>query len=227
MSETVRVDLHDPDAILHGAGQDEGLLTRAGLFRRAAVTGGAVAVAGGLLVSGVPKAFAQGVTDVGILNLLLLNESLEVAFYSEAIQRAGLTGRALQFATQVRANETVHRDVVASALGAQARPIPAFAFGAATSTEQNFLTVALALENNDVGAINGAGPLVTSRRILAVAGQVVSVEARQAAWIRRIVHGPDYAGAAEYPAPTAFDPALTIAQVRQALRETGFVQGEI
>jgi len=229
MSDTVRVDLHDPGAILRGEGVDEGLLTRAGLFRRAALAGSAV-IGGGLLVSGVPKAFAQGeeVTDVDILNLLLLNESLEVAFYTEALARAGLTGRARAFVTQVRENEIEHRDLAAAALGGQARAIPAFAFGAATATEQNVLTTALALESNDVGAINGAGPLVDSKRLLAVAGQVVSVEARQAAWIRRIVYGPGFSGgAAQYPAPAAFDTPLTPAQVVAALRATGFVQGEI
>jgi len=229
MSETVRVDLHDPGAILRGEGQDEGLLTRAGLFRRAALAG-SVVIGGGLLVSGVPKAFAQGdgVSDVDILNLLLLNESLEVAFYTEALARAGLTGRARAFAEQVRANEIVHRDTARAALGTAARPIPPFAFNAATANEANFLTTALALESNDVGVLNGAGPLVDNKRLLAVAGQVVSVEARQAAWIRRIVYGPGYAGgAAQYPAPAAFDGPLTPAQAVAALRATGFIQGEI
>jgi hypothetical protein len=228
MTEPVRLELHDPEAILRGAGQEEGLLTRASLFRKAAATGGSVLIGGGLLVSNVPAAFAQGerVTDIDILNLLLLNESLEVAFYTEAIARAGLSARPLAFATQVRANEVAHRDAAAAALGPQARPIPAFAFGEATATEANFLATALALENNDVGAINGAGPLVNSRTLLAVAGQVVSVEARQAAWIRRIVYGPAFRGGAEqYPAPVAFDRALTIEQVRRALAATGFIRG--
>ena len=227
MSETVRVDLHDPDAILHGAGQDEGLLTRAGLFRRAAVTGGAVAVAGGLLVSGVPKAFAQGVTDVGILNLLLLNESLEVAFYNEAIARGALSGRALAFARQLRDNETVHRDAVRGALANNARPIPPFNFRDTTASQRAFLTTSLALENNDVAANNGAGPLLRSKQLLAVAGQIVSVEARQAAWIRRIVYGPDYDGRAQYPAPASLDRPITLEQARAAVRATGFVQGPV
>jgi hypothetical protein len=231
MAGPVRVELQDPEAILRGAGQEEGLLSRAGLFRKAALTGSAV-IGGGLLVSNVPAAFAQGddddVTDVEILNLILLNESLEVAFYTEALARAGLTGRPLAFARQVRDNEVGHRDLAATALGTQARPIPPFAFGEATATEASFLATALALENNDVGFGNGAGPLIRSRALLAVAGQLVSVEARQAAWIRRIVYGPGFAGgAAQYPAPVAFDVALTPAQAVAALRTTGFVQGQI
>ncbi len=230
MAEPVRVELHDPDAILRGAGQDEGLLTRAGLFRRAALTGSAV-IGGGLLVSNVPAAFAQGedgqISDVEILNLLLLNESLEVAFYTEALARAGLTGRPLAFAQQVRENEVAHRDLAATALGRQANPIPPFAFGEATATEANFLLTALVLENNDVGVLNGSGPLVRSRALLAVAGQLVSVEARQAAWIRRIVFGARPGRRRNLPAPSAFDPGIPPAQAIAALRATGFVRGEI
>jgi hypothetical protein len=117
--------------------------------------------------------------------------------------------------------------VAREALGTRARQIPAFAFGQATANNEAFVATALALENNDVGALNGAGPLVRSRALLAVAGQMVSVEARQAAWIRRIVYGPDYASPAEYPAPAPADPGIPVAQVVQAIRSTGFVQGEI
>ncbi len=229
MTEMVRLELTDPDSIIRGDGCNEGGITRFELLRRAALGGGAAVLGGGLLLTGVPKAFAQDtVTDVDILNLLLLNESLEVAFYSEAVSRGGLSGRALDFARQVLRNETIHRDVARQALGDNARPIPAFAFGDATANNERFLVTALALENNDVGALNGAGPLVRSRALLAVAGQVVSVEGRQAAWIRRIVYGPGYTGgAAQYPAPVAFDPGIPIAQVIEAVRATGFVQGEI
>ncbi|CAA9465932.1 MAG: hypothetical protein AVDCRST_MAG38-697 [uncultured Solirubrobacteraceae bacterium] len=227
MTDVVRLQLSDPDAIVRGDGRNEGGLTRFELLRRAALGGGGVVLGGGVLLTGVPSAFAQDITDVDILNLLLLNESLEVAFYSEAVSRGGLSGRALEFAEQVRDNEVVHRDVARQALGNRARAIPAFEFGETTANNEAFLTTALALENNDVGALNGAGPLVRSRALLGVAGQIVSVEGRQAAWVRRIVYGPEYAGATELPAPSAFDAGLTPAQVVQAIRATGFVQGEI
>jgi hypothetical protein len=228
MSNVVGVQLGDPEGILRSDGRNAGGITRFELLRRAAIGGGAV-LGGGVLLSNVPAAFAQddGVSDVDILNLLYLNESLEVAFYSEAVSRGGLSGRALEFARQLQANETVHRDTARQALGGNARQLPAFEFGDTTANNEAFLTTALALENNDVGALNGAGPLVRSRALLAVAGQVVSVEGRQAAWIRRIVYGPDYAAPSEYPAPGALDPGLTIPQVLEALRATGFIRGQI
>ena len=226
MTDVVRLQLSDPDSIIRGDGRNEGGLTRFELLRRAAL-GSGVMLGGGLLLTGVPNAFAQDITDVDILNVLLLNESLEVAFYSEAVSRGGLSGRALEFATQVRDNEIVHRDVARRALGRRARAIPPFEFGETTANNESFLTTALVLENNDVAALNGVGPLIRSRALLAVGGQIVSVEGRQAAWVRRIVYGPEYAAAAEYPAPAAFDPGISPGQIVQAIRATGFVQGEI
>jgi hypothetical protein len=226
MTDVVRLELTDPEAILRGDGRNEGGMTRFELLRRAALGGGAL-IGGGALLTRVPEAFAQGVTDVDILNLLHLNEALETAFYSEAVARGALTGRALTFARQVRDNERVHRDVARQALGSRARPLPGFEFGETTATEPAFLATALALENNDVGALNGSGPLLNSKALLAVAGQIVSVEGRQAAWIRRIVYGPDYDSPAQYPAPTPLDPGIPPEAVRRAILATGFIRGEI
>lgn len=228
MTEPITVELQDPDGILDGDGRNEGGLTRFDLLRRAAVTGGAV-IGGGLLVTGVPRAFARGskALDVEILNVLNLNESLEVEFYGQAARSGALTGRALVFARQLEKNETVHRDTVRAALGSKALPLPGFDFKGTTDSQSAFLTTALALENNDVAANNGAGPLLHSRKLLAAAGQIVSVEGRQAAWIRRIVYGPDYDRPSQYPAPRAFDNGITLAEVRRRVAATGFVQGPV
>lgn len=224
MTDVVRLELVDRQAVHDGDGANEGGTTRAGLFKRAAVAGSAL-LGGGVLLTGVPQAFAQDVTDTDILNLLLLNESLEVAFYSEAVDRGALRGRARTFARQLRENEEDHRNVIRDALGDDANEIPDFDFGNTTSSQARFLTTALALENNDVAVGNGAGPLIRSKALLAVAGQLVSVEARQAAWIRRIVYGPTYESRRQYPAPEAFDDTLTPAQAGRALRRTGFIEG--
>lgn len=105
--------------------------------------------------------------------------------------------------------------------------IPPFDFGDIPRNQARFLTTALALEQGDVGALNGSGPLLTSKALLAVAGQIVSVEGRQAAWIRRIVYGPTYSAASQYPAPSAYDQPLTAEQVKAALAATGFIKGPI
>ncbi len=224
MTEPVSLELVDPQAILQGDGQNPDGLTRGQLFRRAAL-GGTALIGGGLALGGVPAAYAQDVSDVDILNFLLLNESLEVAFYSEALERANLRGRARAFARQVRDNEVVHRDTIAAALGTNARPIPGFDFRDTTANQRAFLTTALALENNDVAANNGAGPLLDDKRLLLAAGQIVSVEARQAAWIRRIVFGNRPSRRRELPAPDAFDEPITIAEAQANVARLGFIQG--
>jgi hypothetical protein len=212
MTDVVRLELTDPEAVLRADGRNEGGLTRLQLLRRAAIGGGAV-LGGGVLLSGVPAAYAQGVTDVDILNLLHLNEAMEAAFYSEAVSRGRLSGRALEFARQLATNETAHRDLARQALGANARPLPGFAFGETTANNETFLATSLVLENNDVAVLNG--------------GQVVSVEARQAAWIRRILFGPDYEDVANLPAPSPLDEGITPQQARAAILATGFIRGEI
>lgn len=224
--DTLKLELHDPDAIFRDDGANADGMTRFDLLRRTAATGAGV-IGGGLLLSRVPAAHAQATTDVDILNLLLLNEAMEVEFYSQAIARAGLRGRVLTFATQLRANEIVHRDTIAAALGSRARPIPPFDFGNTTASQDAFLSTSLALENNDVVANNGAGPLLRSKAILAAAGQIVSVEGRQAAWIRRIVYGPNYQSTRQYPAPVAFDVGISPAETRRRLAATGFVKGTV
>ena len=56
-----------------------------------------------------------------------------------------------------------------------------------------------------------------TKKVLAAAASVVSVEARHAAWIRDI--------AGKNPAPAAFDAAKTSAQVLSAVKATGFITG--
>lgn len=226
MSEPITLELVDADAVMDSNGRSE--LSRADLLRRAAVTGGAL-IGGGVLLTGVPKAFAQGSgTDLEILNFLLLNETLEAAFYAEAAKSGALKGKALAFARQVAKNEAVHRDTVKAAVGSNARAIPPFDFKGIPNDRDKFLVTALALEDGDVAANNGAGPLLSSKALLAAAGSIVSVEARQAAWIRRIVFGNTPKQANRQPAPRPFDPGITLAQAKAALRSTGFVpQGEV
>jgi hypothetical protein len=87
-----------------------------------------------------------------------------------------------------------------------------------------FAATALALEDTGVGAYNGQGSNLR-RRTLPAAASIVSVEARHAAWIRRLVAGPDYdAGRRSLPAPTSFDPLLSKAEVQRIVEDTGFIQ---
>jgi hypothetical protein len=76
-----------------------------------------------------------------------------------------------------------------------------------------------------VAAYNGQGSNLR-RRTLPAAASIVSVEARHAAWIRRLVAGPNYdAGRTSLPAPTAVDPLFSRARVEQIVEDTGFITG--
>lgn len=226
MSEPLTLDLLDKDGAIREA-LDEGTQgTRADLFRRT-IVGGGTFLAGGLLIGGLPK-IALGAPsakqDVEILNFALLLEYLESEFYIEAVNSGALTGRTLAFATTVRDHEVAHVNFLKQALGSAANPKPTFDFKGTTSDAGKFVATAVVLEDTGVAAYNGQGPNLT-KKTLAAAGQIVSVEARHAAWIRHIVAGPSYPNApADYPAPGALDKALTRKQVEDAVAATGFVQ---
>ena len=133
--------------------------------------------------------------------------------------------RLLGFATTVRDHELAHVDFLKQALGSAAGAKPAFDFKGTTEDPGTFAATALVLEDTGVAAYNGQGPRLR-RKTLAAAASIVSVEARHAAWIRRIVAGPDYAeGKKSYPAPAALDKPQTKAQIEAAVGQTGFIQG--
>ena len=227
MSEPLTLDLLDQDGAIREAMDDGNSGTRAQFFRKAIVGGGSF-VAGGLLIGGLPK-IALGAPsasqDVEILNFALLLEYLESEFYVDAVNKGALAGVTLAFATTVRDHELAHVEFLKNALGDAARAKPAFDFKDTTSNADKFRATAIVLEDTGVAAYDGQGARLR-KKTLAAAAQIVSVEARHAAWIRHIVAAPGYANAPQdYPAPSALNPALTKAQVESAVGQTGFVKG--
>jgi hypothetical protein len=229
MSEPLTLDLLDKDGAIREALDQGAQGTRAQFFRRT-IAGGGAFLAGGLLIGGLPKVALGAPSaqqDAEILNFALLLEYLESEFYVDAVNKAatsGLTARELSFATTVRDHELAHVEFLRQALGDAARAKPQFDFGDTTSNRAKFLATAIVLEDTGVAAYNGQGPRLR-KQTLPAAASIVSVEARHAAWIRRIVAGPSYPAApADYPAPTAVDRALTREQVEQAVGQTGFIR---
>jgi hypothetical protein len=214
------LDLVDRDEALSGT-------TRRDVFKRLAA--GGTVVTGGLMLGGLPSvALGQGGSaqqDTDILNFALLLEYLESEFYVEAVASGALSGRLLDFATTVRDHELAHVDALRAALGSAAGDKPTFDFGNTTSDPGLFAATAQALEDTGVGAYNGQGSNLR-RQTLPAAASIVSVEARHAAWIRRINNGPDYSGGrTTRPAPRSFDQLLTLEQVQSIVGDTGFIQG--
>jgi Ferritin-like domain len=182
-------------------------------MKRAMLVGGAGIA--GAMVAGSPRstnAAQLSQPDLRALNLLLLVEYTEGAFYDEAIRRKKLDGELLDYARVVAAQEKEHLDFMRSALGARAEDEPDFDFGEKTGDPDAFATAAGDLEDLSVAAYNGQGTNV-SPKTLAAAATIVSVEARHAAWIRSIVGQP--------PAPETTDTPQSADEVLNGLRQAG------
>ena len=195
----------------------DGGWTRAGILRLAAA-GGAV-VAGGAAIGarsddGMSLATTSPDTDAKILNFFLLLEYLQETFYREALQRTRLTGDLNEFARIVGRQESEHVAFLAKRLGGRARARPRPTFGDALSTPERFRAAAIDLEETTIAAYIGQGANLT-RGAVGTVGTLLSVEARQAAWVR------DLAG--ESPAPRAADPPREPDDVLAHLREQRFI----
>jgi hypothetical protein len=187
--------------------------SRADFVKRAMLVGGAGVA--GAMIAGSPRstdAAKLSQADLRALNLLLLVEYTEGAFYDEALRRKKLQGKLLEYARAVAAQERQHLEFVRSALGGRAENQPDFDFGDKTSNPDAFAAAAGDLEDLAVGAYNGQGTNVTPDT-LAAAATIVSVEARHAAWIRSIVGEP--------PAPDATDTPQSAGEVLDGLRQAG------
>ncbi len=196
--------------------RDDGC-TRATLFRRA-VAGGAV-VAGGAAIGarsgdGTSLAAPSADTDAKILNFFLLLEHVQEAFYREALRTTRPSGALGEFARAVVRQESEHVAFLTKRLGSRARARPQTDFGDALSTAEQFRAAAIDLEETAIAAYIGQGANLTREAVGAV-GTLLSVEARQAAWVL------DLAGRS--PAPNAADPAQKPGAVLARLRQKGFI----
>jgi hypothetical protein len=131
-----------------------------------------------------------GSGDVGILNYALALEQLEAEFYTRAVDAkpSGLDAEAMNILDDLRKHETVHREFFFTALGKNAIPRLHFDFSSVDFTEgDSVLEAARKIEDLGVAAFNGAGQLLSDPDFLALAGKIVSVEARHAAAIRDLL----------------------------------------
>jgi hypothetical protein len=194
-----------------------GRLTRGQLARRGAVGGSAVLAGGGLL-AWLPATAGSAPSpslDRKIFQFALQLEYLQAAFYAAAVEAGALRGEVLAFAQTVAGHEQEHVDFLRRALGSAAGAKPGFDFGRATSNERAFLAAAVLLENTGVAAYNGQAANLT-KKSLAAAAEIVSVEGRHAAWVSSL--------AGRAPAPRAADPGATAAAVTATVKKTGFVR---
>ena len=163
---------------------------------------GFAGVASGLIVvaSGCKKETTQsnstedevnlGSGDPGILNYAYALEQLEAAFYTQVItsQYAGITASETSLLTDIRDHEIAHREFFKNALANGAIGNLEFDFSSIDfGSRDSVLGTAKAFEDLGVSAYNGAGRLIETGAYLVLAGKIVSVEARHAAYIRELI----------------------------------------
>lgn len=190
-------------------------LTRGGLLRTLLAGGAVAAGASAMTGDGAPLAAQSDGTDARILNLFLTLEHVQAGFYRAAVQTDRLDGDLLTFAKTVGAQEREHVAFLEDRLGDRAERPPRSDFGDLLATPDDFRAAAIELEEAAIAAYIGQAANL-SRDMLASVATLVSVEARQVAWVRDLAHTS--------PAPNAADAARPADEIIADLRDKGFIE---
>jgi hypothetical protein len=187
--------------------------SRAEFLRKAAVGSGA------LLASLAVPLPARGQADeTAILNYGLGFEYLQSTFYTET-DRVGtiarMDARRATWARTLGAHERAHVAILQKVLGRKAIKKPSFNFGGVTETIEGFTRTAVAMEDLTTALLTGQTPRVRTPALVAAFFSLLTVEARHAAWARRI--------AGFRPVGPALDDPKTLAQVDRVIRSTRFI----
>ncbi|MGI4803908.1 MAG: ferritin-like domain-containing protein [Janthinobacterium lividum] len=140
-----------------------------------------------------------GSGDIGILNYAYALEQLEAAFYTQVVANTAFatifSADEQALITDVRNHEVLHREFFKAALGTSAIPSLAVNLTSINFAQRaSVLAAAKAFEDLGVSAYNGAGYLIQSATYLTLAGKIVSVEARHAAYFRDLVSPNTFVG---------------------------------
>ncbi len=158
-----------------------------------------------------------GTGDYVILNFAYALEQLEAAFYTKLISSpySGMSAAELTLLTDVRDHEIAHREFFKAALGSNAIQDLTINFASIDFTSRdNVLNAAKSFEDLGVSAYNGAGRYIKDANYLTLAGKIVSVEARHAAYIRDLISNGSFADSSVIDAnglDTSRKPSVVIA----------------
>jgi rubrerythrin len=191
--------------------------TRASFLRSAAAVGTAASVLAIRLGEGDDKSQAapSSEQDQDILNLFLQFEYAQMNFYRQAVESMRIGGDLRTFARTVGPQEAEHAVLLRRRLrGAAAPRAESPDVRRLLTSPSAFRRAAIDMEEAVIAAYVGEAANLT-RDALAEVAPLVSVEARQVAWLR------DLAGAT--PAPRAADPARRPQDVVSHLRAQGLL----
>ena len=197
-------------------------IKRRSFFMYAGATAGATA----LVLAGCSKDsdpivvnnnISLGAGDVGVLNYAYALEQLEAAFYAQVVKTpaADFQASELAYFTEVATHEAIHRNFLKAAINRDAPGkllqdlTPNFSTVDFTK-RASVLGTAKAFEDLGVAAYNGAGKLIKTAAYLVIAGQIVSVEGRHAAYIRDLLDttGRAFAGDDQVDPVSGLDKAM-------------------
>ncbi len=175
---------------------------------------GSVAIAGTLGIvnnTGLGRAFAQGLSDLDILNFALTLEHLEARMYADMLAKNVLTGKDLTYLTSFGQHEATHVQAITDTIkklgGTPVAAKASYNFPA-FNNRGDILNFAKVAEDIGVGAYQGAAAAIKNKDVLAAAGSIVQVEARHASIINLLL-GLDPV------VPAAFTVSQTVDQVLQ------------
>ena len=134
--------------------------------------------------------------DFGVLNYAYALEQLEAAFYVKVASAppSSFTTAQKAYFQDIQFHEVAHREFFKNALGTAAIGSLEVDFSSIDFTSaSSVLATAMAFEDLGVAAYNGAGVRIKSTDYLVLAGKIVSVEARHAAYIRDVISNGTFA----------------------------------
>lgn len=187
--------------------------SRADFLRTAAIGSSAL-----LASLALPPLAAGQANEGAILNYGLGFEYLQSTFYTEA-DRVGtiarMDERRATWARTLGAHERAHVAILKKVLGRKAIKKPSFNFGGVTETIEGFTRTAVAMEDLTTALLTGQMPRVRTPALVAAFFSLLTVEARHAAWARRI--------AGFRPVGPALDDPKTLGEVDRVIRSTRFI----
>lgn len=154
-----------------------------------------------------------GTGDIAVLNYAFALEQLEAAFYTQVVLTPydSIPDAEISLLTDIRNHEIAHREFFRKALGTNAIGNLEVNFSSIDfKSREKVLAVAQTFEDLGVSAYNGAGRYIKTADYLTLAGKIVSVEARHAAYIRDLISNGTFSDSAD---ANGLDPAKTPAEV--------------
>ncbi|WP_344851308.1 ferritin-like domain-containing protein [Pedobacter jeongneungensis] len=134
--------------------------------------------------------------DFGVLNYAYALEQLEAAFYVKVASAppSSFTAAQKAYFQDIQFHEIAHREFFKAALSTAAIGSLEVDFSSIDFTSaSSVLATAMAFEDLGVSAYNGAGSRIKNATYLLLAGKIVSVEARHAAYVRDLISNGTFA----------------------------------